>query len=116
MFGRQRDDGIMPQMCPPPDVSLQPSDPPGACNYVRLLLPPCARRPADSNSFDLQGQYCNDTVGAPGWHECQDLDSAAFATKFAFHIWTHSEAAEAEALYKRWGKSHEHCGRLGCVF
>ena len=76
------------------------------------------RRTADSNPFDLQGQYCNDTVGAPGWHECQDLDSAAFATKFAYHIWSKSDAAqEAAALYQRWGNSHEHCGgRLGCVF
>ena len=76
------------------------------------------RRTADSNPFDLQGQYCNDTVGAPGWHECQDLDSAAFATKFAYHIWSKSDAAEAEAtLYQRWGNPHEHCGgRLGYVF
>ena len=33
------------------------------------------------------GQLCNDTVGAPDWQSCQDLDSAAFAIKLAHHIW-----------------------------
>jgi hypothetical protein len=80
MLAEQRADGIMPQMCPPDNVSAGGGAPPGQCSY---------------------GQYCNDTVGAPGWQGCQDLDSAAFAVKFAHHIWSHGTAASA--LYARWG-------------
>ena len=50
------------------------------------------------------GQYCNDTVGAPGWRGCQDLDSAGFATKLAYHLWAHLPAPEARArFYRKWG-------------
>ena len=73
MFSRAREDGIMPQACPPT----------GACNY---------------------GQYCNDTVGVAGWQGCQDLDSAAFAIKLAYHMWLHHfvEDGAATAFYKKW--------------
>jgi hypothetical protein len=53
------------------------------------------------------GQLCNDTVGAPGWQGCQDLDSAAFSIKFAHHIWSHLPANEQLPFYKRWASALE---------
>ena len=48
------------------------------------------------------GQNCNDTVGAPDWQGCQDLDSCAFGVKWAAHIWSHVPPAQASAFFKRW--------------
>ena len=48
------------------------------------------------------GQNCNDTVGAPDWQGCQDLDSCAFGVKWAAHIWTHVPPEQASAFFKKW--------------
>ena len=72
LLGRARPDGIMPQQCPPE----------GPCSYGN--------------------EVCNDTVGAPGWHGCQDLDTASFAIQLASTFWTRLPAARARALYTRW--------------
>ena len=45
---------------------------------------------------------CNDTVGAPGWQRCQDLDSAGFAVKLAHHIWSELPTARKRPFYLRW--------------
>ena len=75
MLSRARPDGILPQMCPPPD----PADPAGsACDYGNGL--------------------CNDTVGAPGWQRCQDLDTMSFAIKLAHQIWSNLPPEDAAAF------------------
>jgi hypothetical protein len=67
LFGHARADGILPQMCPPP---------PAACNYGN--------------------DVCNDTVGAPGWRRCQDLDTQSFAIKLAHKVWAELPAGDAQ--------------------
>ena len=73
MLQHARQDGILPQYCPPT----------GPCQY---------------------GQLCNDTVGSPFWRNCQDLDTSAFAVKFAHHVWKNylHSSAEKNNFYKKW--------------
>ena len=52
-------------------------------------------------------RYCNDTVGAPGWRRCQDLDSAGFAVKLAHHIWAELPPARKRPFYLRWAAALE---------
>ena len=72
MLSRARPDGILPQQCPPT----------GPCSYGN--------------------EVCNDTVGVPGWQDCQDLDTASFAIKLAAHFWASLPAKRAATLYGRW--------------
>ena len=54
------------------------------------------------------GQLCNDTVGAPDWEHCQDLDSAAFAVKLAHQIWFQTTAPSAQRiLFAKWARALE---------
>ena len=48
------------------------------------------------------GQLCNDTVGAPDWQSCQDLDSAAFAIKLAHHIWSPLAPSKETLFFQKW--------------
>ena len=83
MLSHARADGILPQMCPPRDDPLRH----GRCDYGSV-------------------SGCNDTVGAPGWHRCQDLDTASFAIKLAAHLWgaySMPNRKRAQELYAMWG-------------
>jgi hypothetical protein len=50
----------------------------------------------------IYGQTCLDHPPAPGWQQCQTLDSGSFAVKLAAHIWEHVDTAAGAEFYKRW--------------
>ncbi len=56
----------------------------------------------DNNSFYEWGQRCNQTVGAPQWRSCIDLDSGPFAIKMAAALISAMPEAEGVAWFTKW--------------
>ena len=86
MFAKARPtDGIMPQYCPPQ----------GGCQYGQ----------SGDHGPTAPGVYnvgCKDQNN----HACQDLDSASFAVKLAYHVWKYllddDDAAAKTAFVQKW--------------
>ena len=56
----------------------------------------------DNDSFYEWGQRCNQTVGAPQWRSCIDLDSGPFAIKMAASLISAMPEAEGVAWFTKW--------------
>ena len=59
----------------------------------------------DNNSFYEWGQRCNQTVGAPLWRSCIDLDSGPFAVKLATAVISAMTAEEGREFFLRWERT-----------
>jgi hypothetical protein len=62
----------------------------------------------DNNSFYEWGQRCNQTVGAPQWRSCIDLDSGPFAVKMAAALIGAMEPAEGKLWFEKWEAKLHH--------
>ena len=56
----------------------------------------------DNDSFYEWGQRCNQTVGAPEWRSCIDLDSGPFAVKMADVLVSGMPTDAGEAFFLKW--------------